>query len=151
MSLDVWLTLKGQLSLDVRERIFIREGGCNKEISREEWDRQFPGQEPVVLQAGVQEDAKVYSGNITHNLNTMASKAGIYEYLWRPDELGITKAKELIEPLETGLDMLKSDPYRFRVFNPPNGWGTYEVLVEFVTEYLAACRKFPDAEVGVWR
>ena len=30
--------------------------------------------------------------NITHNLNKMASELGVYEHLWRPDEIGVTKA-----------------------------------------------------------
>lgn len=46
---------------------------------------------------------EVYDANITHNLNTMAEEAGIYKHLWRPEELGITKAKDLIEPLAEGL------------------------------------------------
>ena len=29
----------------------------------------------------------VYCANITHNLNVMAGKAGIYEALWRPYKL----------------------------------------------------------------
>lgn len=40
----------------------------------------------------------------------MAVEAGIYEYLWRPNEIKITKAKELIEPLRQGLHNLKSEP-----------------------------------------
>jgi hypothetical protein len=94
---------------------------------------------------------EVYWRNITHNLNKMAMEAGIYEYLWRPDELGITKASELIEPLRTGLAVLRSDPARFMKFNPPNGWGNYDNLVAFATEYLEACESNPDAEVSISR
>lgn len=93
----------------------------------------------------------VYSNNITHNLNEMAQEAGIYEHLWRPDEIGITKASELIEPLYKGLVLLKSDPDRFKAFNPSNGWGNYNSLVQFVEDYLAACQEDPDAEVSVSR
>lgn len=93
----------------------------------------------------------VYSKNITHNLAEMADKAGIYEHLWRPDEIGITKASELIEPLYKGLVLLKSDPDRFKAFNPSNGWGNYNSLVQFVEDYLAACQEDPDAEVSVSR
>ena len=71
---------------------------------------------------------EVFWRNITHNLNKMAIEAGIYEYLWRPDELEITKAAELIEPLRTGLALLKSDPGRFTKLGPPNKWGNYNNL-----------------------
>jgi hypothetical protein len=84
-------------------------------------------------------------------IQTMADKAGIYRELWRPDEIGITTAGQLIEPLEKGLAELKARPEYFRRFNPENGWGTYEGLVEFVEKYLAACRTHPSAHVGVWR
>jgi hypothetical protein len=81
----------------------------------------------------------------------MADEAGIGSHLWEPDHLGITQATQLIGPLEAGLDALRSDPTRFRVHNPENGWGDYEGLKRFVESYLAACRKFPTAEVRVSR
>lgn len=94
---------------------------------------------------------QVYGANITHNFGKMAEAAGIYMFLWRPDEIGITKAEQLIEPLAEGLKKLKSDPERFKVFNSPNGWGMYEHFVPFVEKYLEACREHPDASVGISR
>lgn len=97
------------------------------------------------------EREEYYSRNITHNLNTMAGEAGIYEALWRPDEIGITKAAQLIEPLKDGLAKLESDPERFEKLNPSNGWGSYEGLVSFVRDYLQACQENPEADVSVCR
>jgi hypothetical protein len=94
---------------------------------------------------------QVYECNITHNLNRMADEAGVYKHLWRPDEIGVTTAHELIEPLRAGLARLESDPERFKKLNPENGWGSYEGLVNFVTEYLAACEAHPEATVRVSR
>lgn len=94
---------------------------------------------------------EIYTRNITHNLNKMADAAGIYYHLWRPDEIGITTASQLIEPLETGLALLRSDPERFKAFNPSNGWGNYSRLVDFVAEYLEACKKDPDATIEISR
>lgn len=150
MSLDVYLEMQGVQNLDGGEHIFIREDGQTKEISRDEWDKRFPGREPMVAILDSDDDG-VYSANITHNLNTMAGEAGIYKHLWRPDEIGITKAAELIEPLRAGLALLKSDPARFKKFNPENGWGNYEGLVAFVEKYLAACEEYPAADVSVSR
>ena len=96
-------------------------------------------------------DSEVFEYNITHNLNKMADEAGIYKHLWRPDELGITKASELIEPLRAGLALLRSDPARFEKFNAENGWGKYENLVAFVERYMKACEENPDATVRVSR
>lgn len=93
----------------------------------------------------------IYSENITHNLNTMAEKAGIYKELWRPDEIGITKADQLIAPLKAGLSELRSKPEFYKGFNPINGWGKYEGLCGFVENYLNECIENPDAEVHVSR
>jgi hypothetical protein len=93
----------------------------------------------------------VFQDNITHNLGTMAMEAGIYKYLWRPEELGIYKAGQLVEPLRAGLSLLRVAPERFKKFNPSNGWGSYEGLVEFVARYLKACEADPTADVRVSR
>lgn len=93
----------------------------------------------------------VHSSNITHNLAPMAREAGIYMHLWRPDEIGVTNAAELIQPLADGLNLLKSEPERFEAFNASNGWGLYRHFVPFVEEYLAACIANPDATVEVSR
>jgi hypothetical protein len=89
----------------------------------------------------------IYSANITHNLNEMADVAGIYDHLWRPDEIGITTAKELIEPLKAGLKKLKRSPAKYKKYNSSNGWGLYENFVPFVEKYLEHCEKFPSALV----
>jgi hypothetical protein len=94
---------------------------------------------------------EVFDYNITHNLNKMAGEAGIYECLWRPDEIGISKAEQLIELLRAGLDLLEGDPERFKGFNPANGWGDYDGLVRFVKAYLRACEENPDATISVSR
>jgi len=93
----------------------------------------------------------VFCYNITHNLTEMATDAGIYKHLWRPKEINITTAAQLIEPLRVGLELLRSDPERFKQFNPPNGWGDYDGLVKFVAAYLVACENNPDAEIYVSR
>lgn len=151
MSLDVYLTLAEARIPRTGSGIFIRENGVTVEISAEEWNRRNPDREPVTISYDSEETDRVYHGNITHNLNTMAGEAGIYRHLWHPDEIGITHAVELIEPLRIGLSTLESQPERFRTFNPDNGWGDYDGLVKFVRDYLAACEQYPQAEVSVWR
>lgn len=94
---------------------------------------------------------EIYSANITHNLGAMAKAAGIYEHLWLPDEVNIKVASELIAPLTKGLELLKSDPDKFKKFDAENGWGLYIHFVPFVENYLNACIEFPDAEIRVSR
>ena len=92
-----------------------------------------------------------YHRNITHNLGLMAEEAGIYRCLWRPEELEIHQAGQLVPLLTEGLRLLRSDPERFKKFNSSNGWGSYDGLVEFVAKYLEACEKWPFAKVNASR
>ena len=96
-------------------------------------------------------EVNCYDANINHNLAEMADKAGIYKHLWRPEEIGITKAHELVKPLSEGLSKLKSNPEYYKTFNPPNGWGTYEGLIKFIEDYIVACVDYPDANIEISR
>jgi len=96
-------------------------------------------------------DEEYYSANITHNLNKMAEAAGIYYALWRPEEIGISKAGELVLLLESGLAKLVESPEDCKKHNASNGWGMYEHFVPFVREYLNACKAHPEANVQVSR
>lgn len=148
MSLDVYLRMPGTMRKS-DARIFIREDGQTKEISRAEWDMRYPGREPLTLTAS--DTDEIYSANITHNLGSMAAAAGLYMPLWHPEDIGAVCARDLIGPLRAGLARLEADPARFAPFSPSNGWGTYEGLCLFVSDYLAACEQYPDAEVSVMR
>ncbi len=148
MSLDVTL-LSPEGNAPQRWAIFIREDGGNKEITLEEWNKRYPGRKPSLCLVGGSES--VYSANITHNLGPMATAAGIYSHLWRPEEIGIETAGDLIAPLQEGLAKLKADPDEFAKYNSPNGWGMYEHFVPFVENYLNACMAYPAAKVDADR
>lgn len=151
MSLDVYLNLRGSVLIPKGSGIFVREGGSTEQITREEWDRRYPDREPVIAPPSDEPSDEVFSANITHNLNRMAVEAEIYQHCWRPDEIGITHAKQLIEPLAAGLASLEKEPDLFKKFNPANGWGDYHGFLAFVRAYLRACRDYPAAEVRVSR
>lgn len=93
----------------------------------------------------------IYNANITHNLVEMAIEAWIYLELWYPDDIGLEKAKELIKPLEEGIETLESDPEYYKQFNPTNGCGSYESLLKFTKEYLQACKDHPEATIEISR
>jgi hypothetical protein len=150
MSLDVYLYLDAPPTAPAEgSGIYIRRNGQVVEITRAEWDRQFPGQEPVVLAAEYGVDCTVYEANITHNLAPMADAANLYAALWRPEDMKAVRAKDIIEPLRNGLRKLRNAPEVFKQLNPPNGWGDYEGLVRFTAAYLEACEKYPEATIRV--
>ncbi len=99
----------------------------------------------------------VYDENITHNLGKMAGEVKLsndltlYDILWRPDEHGLRFAREISELLNEGWNTLLSDPEYYKQWNPENGWGSYEGLVDFVYKYRNACWDNPDAELRVSR
>jgi hypothetical protein len=140
VSLDVYLQRKRAEKPEALRAVELLESNGFDEIADE-----------VRCHHDCSEYDMLYDANITHNLNRMASAAGIYEEMWRPEELGITRAEQLIKPLSKGLERLLSDPEKFRQFDASNGWGTYEHFVPFVQAYRAACEEYPDAEVRVSR
>jgi hypothetical protein len=93
----------------------------------------------------------LYWRNITHNLNKMAVTAGIYEYLWRPEEIGITTAHQLIEPISKGIAFLSMYRTICEQDTPPNRWGNWQNLYDFCCDYLKACSEHPMASVRVSR
>lgn len=99
----------------------------------------------------VQKPTPVFEGNITHNLTKMAQEAGLYLPLWRPEELGVTKAGSLVCLLAQGLATLHRTPETFIAMNPENGWGDYNGLVTLTKEYLLACCENPEAEIEISR
>ena len=147
MSLDVYLTQAEPITGETERVIFVREDGQTKELDRDEWDARYPDSDPVTVETR----DEVYWANITHNLNVMAKEAGIYQHLWRPEELGITRAGDLIEPLSCGVAKMEAEPERFKALNPPNGWGSYDGFVPWIKRYLEACREHPEALVSVSR
>lgn len=155
MGLDVYLRIPGRKAKKhYGSGIFVREGGQTVEISEVEWILRNPGLTPSRVETDEKTDEKtdlVFRANITHNLINMAEEAGIYECLWRPEEVNFTKADQLIAPLSHGLRIMKRDPKRFEKLNPPNGWGSYEAFVPWIERYLIACITYPEAEVSVWR
>ena len=94
---------------------------------------------------------ELFESGTTHNLVRMAREAGNYYPLWRPEELGFTKGKDLIEPLKKSLRLLRFDPDYFKLFDSPNGWGVYEHFYRFVLDYWKACVRNPEALIRVSR
>ena len=99
----------------------------------------------------------VYGGNITHNLGKMAGEVKLsndltlYDILWRPDEHDLKFAREISELLNEGWNILLSEPEHYKQWDPENGWGSYEGLVDFVYKYRNACWDNPDAELRISR
>ena len=146
--------------------IFVRDDGRARELSAEEARERYP--DAVIKEKTYLTDC-VYDDNITHNLCEMAEQAGLYDALWRPykllpewnDNANIYEhgfqhshtilAKDIMGYIAIGYAKLISEPEYYKTFNPSNGWGSYDGLVRFVSNYLKACVDYPLAMVKVNR
>jgi chromosome segregation ATPase len=138
MSLDLYLYKKDVNIQEIKDSINIL------------YEKKQAIQTEIEQLEDAYEDAKIGSFNITHNLNEMAKAAELYEVLWQPDKMGIASASQMIPLLEKGLKELEAKPAKYKTFNPSNGWGKYEDLVNFCYSTLQKCREFPDAVVEAW-
>jgi hypothetical protein len=100
---------------------------------------------------------EVYTANITHNLGAMASEVKLsngltlYDVLWRPDEHSLVYARDIADLLDEGWNILLCDPDHFMTFDPPNKWGSYDGLQNFVYKYRNACWDNPDSTLSISR
>lgn len=144
MSLDLYI--RGNIPVKRRGTgVYIRENGGTRELETIEEVRQhFPDCDLSDISEYVYETEDAWDGNITHNLNKMAMQVpvgskSLYEILWRPEEIGYETvnadyAKELYE----GFTYLKTHRKELEVYNPENGWGNYDQLLNFCSSLVRA-------------
>ena len=128
--------------------IYARIDGQTRELTKEEAIAHFPDVDPDSIIEKEIETNEFWHGNITHNLREMASKClaedgetTLCELLWRDNPIDETK---YVAQLYECLTVLREDSNFFKKFNPPNGWGTYEQLVKFVSSFIHAFIDMPE-------
>ena len=86
----------------------------------------------------------LFEATYTHNAWALAEKAGIYRYVWKPNDCNdIQTAKDLIAPLTRGIErieQMESDPAL-------SSWQEYETFLAWLKKYLLACKQHPKALV----
>lgn len=138
MSLDLYLTSKkkkGSVST------FVREYGRILELKTvEEVKAHFPDMDKSEIEELWYETEEIYSGNITHNLGEMANHVicnggenNLYHLLWRPEEHDFCKVTERYRVMIAEcLAYMLTHRAELEKFNPSNGWGSYDSLLDFV-------------------
>jgi len=137
------------MSLDLH---FFKKDVDFNELHRkieELYDKQRDIREELEDLEGDYEEARLASHNVTHNMNNMAKAVGLYQVLWSPEEVGITMASQMIEPLEEAIKELVANPDKYKAYNPANGWGSYDIFVSFCRSVLSTCEENPDAIIEV--
>lgn len=149
MSLDISLN---DHSKQVGTGVMVQENGQTIELTRQQLFEKFK----IRIGAVESSTRRVFEYNLTHNLCEMAKQVSIgdhtlYQYLWRPDEIGVVLAKQMIDPLTLAVDVLRRDRSKLEGFNPPNGWGNFEHLLEGVELYLSASINNPETVIEASR
>lgn len=90
------------------------------------------------------------SFNLTYNLGPMWRAASGLDNEWMLPVEGKTGA-EVLPMLNAALAALRGDPDRFERMNPPNGWGSYDGLVEVLERMRAASKEHPTWKWSEWR
>jgi hypothetical protein len=89
----------------------------------------------------------IHLGNITHNLADMATHVSVdygvslYDCLWRSQYCCEGKLDSLRILWKKGLEILDRDRERLKRYNPSNGFGTHDDLIEFVRLVLINSEK----------
>lgn len=100
---------------------------------------------------------ELHVGNITHNLNQMAMHVPVsdtltlYNVLWRPDESDLKTTDDILEYVTIGVKYLIDHKEELLQYNPDNGWGNYEGLLNFTKRVGSACLFNPRCKISVSR
>lgn len=145
MSLDIYIISPTPIKKK-STGIWVRDDGKTRELSKAEAEERYPNADIQEIEI---ETNEFWHGNITHNLIKMAQECrmecdpqheglSLYDLLWRDDYPWEMSHLEYTQCLMACLVSLTDEPERYRQYNPSNGWGTYEQLVEFVKSFIHA-------------
>ena len=152
MSLDIYIISPTPIKKK-STGIWVRDNGKTRELSKAEAQEKYPDADIQEIEI---ETNEFWHGNITHNLGKMAENClsldeesqrySLYNLLWRDTQVPFTGnyLNVYIAHLAYCLYVLRNNPDYFKQFNPPNGWGTYEQLVEFVRSFIRALIDMPE-------
>lgn len=152
MSLDIYIISPTPIKKK-STGIWVRDNGKTRELSKAEAQERYPDADIQEIEI---ETNEFWHGNITHNLTEMAEDCisfdeydqcyNLYDLLWRDTQAPFEGdyINAYIAHLAYCLYVLKNDPEHFKKFNPSNGWGTYEQLVEFVRSFIHALIDMPE-------
>lgn len=84
-----------------------------------------------------------YDGNITYNVYEMLEVAFGEEHLKKWNDLSYDK---FFKDLEKGyIDMIKNSE-KYRKYNSPNGWGTYETTLNAIEKLYKAIKEYAEVD-----
>ncbi len=140
MSLDIYLTVPREKSRAEQAIDLLRANGFD-EFADELYARHSEDCGPN----------RVSSLSIPSALWRMAEQGGFYGYVWRPEQMRVTKSSQMAVHLRRAIAWMESHRGDAPVFSGMGGPGGHARLLQSLREYLAACEEFPDADIEVSR
>lgn len=156
MSLDLYIESNTPV-LHRGTGVYIRENGETRELAtKQEVLTHFPDVKEEDIEEKTYEDHEYFHINLTHNLTEMADECMISgHYTSNRDNKGLISLYDLMRHPEGNLNIkiptmeyledimkcykkLLKEPSFFKKYNPDNGWGTYEQLLNGTKKYIAA-------------
>lgn len=98
----------------------------------------------LIVETGPKHYASAWDSNITYNLVPMMRAVGI-----ELKELHGADALSTWRLLADACGKLAAHPDKYVVHNPPNGWGNYDICLEFLRDFRDACLNHPFTKVHV--
>ena len=84
-----------------------------------------------------------YDGNITYNVYEMLEVAFGEYHLKKWNDLSCDK---FFKNLEKGYIDMKENPEKYRKYNSPNGWGTYETTLNAIEKLYKAIKEYAEVD-----
>jgi len=67
----------------------------------------------------------------------------------RPSAWDGKRSADILPILKQGVERLKTHEEEYRCFQPENGWGTVETTIDFLSQIISNCEKYPTAIIEV--
>lgn len=87
----------------------------------------------------------IFTHKVSMELLELACHSGLYDAVWRPDNIGATIAEHIIAPLTEGLIELTSNPQLYMLYAPSSDM--YRTFLKHISLYLKACMANPNAKI----
>ena len=146
--------------------VFVRRNGSMYELQTlEEVKAEFPDADLSNIRIHEYETRLICELSITHNLGKMArhipcGKTDVYHLLWHPGEIWpehtneryfdeaecMRLHREWVQCVDEAWKYAADHEEELSVFNPDNGWGTYEVLLGALKKIRAALSMLTEVD-----
>lgn len=98
----------------------------------------------LLIATGGDEPFEITNWNYTSNMNRAWKEAGVDLV-----EFDNKLASECIPMLSSALAAIQNNPAKYKKFEPPNDWGSYQSLINALHSLLSQMEKHPKATVSV--